>query len=345
MKIFKILLIFTAIAGVISIVLLYESGINTGLLFLSDKYMDAEDIAGFPEYMSIPQVFGEHRHRVSKKKLLKKLMEAAISRTQLKAGTRKKLKEIILKELNIGFLVEGLSEHRYEAEQVSEVAGGGYLERHVVLHDVYVGDVDLLLLVPDELAGKNPVVIGLHGHKETGTDVRDSYGAGALANNGFIVALPGFRAMGFDLIEASVSWYLMQNGFSLLGLRVYEVLLVIDYLKSLEYVDSVKIGLIGHSGGAAVGNLTVRITSDIQAQVTDNYKKMLSTMVFYPQTEMVHCATLPGLSYYAQEISDSETLDFPVYKLPYGMYGYESNIIKFFKTALMQEGYAGKNIQ
>ncbi|GAI30121.1 unnamed protein product, partial [marine sediment metagenome] len=81
---------------------------------------------------------------------------------------------------------------------------------------------------------KFPVIIGLHGHRETNVIFRDNYFGIDFVARGFLVIIPTFRAMNIDKEEDAVTRKLCLNGFTLMGLRVYETLLVIKYLKYLD---------------------------------------------------------------------------------------------------------------
>lgn len=61
-----------------------------------------------------------------------------------------------------------------------------------------------------------------------------------------------FRAMVCSRRENDLSIELLKNGLTLMGIRVYETLLMEKYLQHLAVVDSRRIGLLGHSGGNSV---------------------------------------------------------------------------------------------
>ena len=147
--------------------------------------------------------------------------------------------------------------------------------------------------------------------------------------------MPSFRAMGSDEIETTISRELYLNGFTLMGLRVYETLLLIKYLKYKEFIDEYKIGIMGHSGGSNTAYLVSRISPDLQAGVYDLYSDLLDLR----DGNKIHCETIPNLAYYTTQINTPSTLKFPFRKFEYGYRSQnaEQELISFFKEKLMKE--------
>ena len=57
----------------------------------------------------------------------------------------------------------------------------------------------------------------------------------------------------------------------MMAVRIYEVLLLHKLLRCRPDIDTERLGLIGHSGGSAVGNLAIRVAPEIfDAYVSDN---------------------------------------------------------------------------
>jgi len=70
-----------------------------------------------------------------------------------------------------------------------------------------------------------------------------------------------------DKAERDLSLRFLREGFTLMGLRVYETMLALKYLRGLKDADPSRIGVMGHSGGCVVVNLLVRLADGIAAQV------------------------------------------------------------------------------
>ena len=197
----------------------------------------------------------------------------------------------------------------------------------MLFEDEHVGIFNVLMLIPKQKKIRQlPAIIGLHGHHNSSWIFRDNYMGIDLVREGFIVIMPCFRAMSRKDTDVSKKLYL--NGFTLMGIRVYETLLLIKYLNYIGEVDNEKIGIISHSGGGAVANLVVRLTDAINAQVTDTSSDYLD--------DHFHCETIPNLSYYHKTINDIDSLNIPVLQVSYGYPGdkIRQEIIEFFITNL-----------
>lgn len=237
------------------------------------------------------------------------------------------LKGRIVQELNIDFLLEGLDERKLEVSISAARQRIGYTEKELLFVDPRVGPFSALLLIPDKKK-PCPAVVGLHGHGGSGKSFRD-HGFGAdLAKEGFVVIMPSFRAMRFDESEEAISRELYLNGFTLMGIRVYETLLLIKYLKYKDFVNENRIGIIGHSGGSTVACLVSRISPDLRAGVYDMFSG------FYD--EIIHCETIPGMVYYAPQINNLSTLKIPFRKFEYAYTGQydKQEALDFFKKNL-----------
>jgi dipeptidyl aminopeptidase/acylaminoacyl peptidase len=120
------------------------------------------------------------------------------------------------------------------------------------------------------------------------------------------------------------------RGFNLVGLRVYETLLGLKYLRSRPEVDPDRVGLIGHSGGSSASNLTVRLESAVRAYVSDCAVDWFKSSDF----ELYHCETAPALFPYHEVINDFATAPVPVKAVPYGYPNGMAEIFDFFDQHL-----------
>ena len=241
------------------------------------------------------------------------------------------LREKIIEELNIGFLLDGLTERELAVTTVASQEYEEYIEKELLFEDPQVGTFSVLLLIPKENKSY-PAIVGLHGHGDNNYIFRDKYLGKELAKEGFVVIMLSFRAMFCDEIENNISEELLSNNFSLMGLRVYEALLLIKYLKYKDFVDESRIGIMGHSGGSDTANLVSRISPDIKAGVYDFDTDMLNVC----GERGIHCETNPGLGYYNPQINDRSTLGFPFRMFEYGYPGEndKQEVIEFFKEKL-----------
>lgn len=201
------------------------------------------------------------------------------------------LKKTIIDELNIGFLLDKM-------DLEAEIAG-----EKIKFISPIVGTFEGLLLTPKKSNGC--AIIGLHGHSQECNEFSNKYFIRDLVKEGFTVLIPTLRCMGLGEEEAEITRELAENGFTLMGLRVYETLLLTKYLKGF------KVGLMGHSGGAEVAYLTSIINDDVKVLAFDMYPKPYSTV-----GSRIHCQTIPGLDRYNDQLCAFK------FKIPYKKFEY-----------------------
>ncbi|MFC1809571.1 alpha/beta hydrolase family protein [Candidatus Omnitrophota bacterium] len=279
----------------------------------------------------------------------------------------KPLAEMIIDSLNIGFLLKDINSRPLEVTVDYVEQKKGYVEKKLSIHDDQVGKLEFLLLIPNTSeAQKLPVILGCHGHGYTPEGVenwilnahdfkRNCMGA-ELAENGFIVAIPTFKYMGIRAGEKIMSKKLLMNGFTLLGIRVYESLLVLKFLETMDVADSTRVGALGHSGGNRIATLIGRLSNTIKCQVRDqrtnfsgiNERKTSKQPIFkllpsalkrkyYLRNVYFHCELVPQLAPCRKAIYDKTTLSYPILEVPYH-YKDETvrkKILEFFKMNLM----------
>jgi dienelactone hydrolase len=239
------------------------------------------------------------------------------------------LRDRIIEELNLGFLLDGIEARSLEVAVVSEQPREGYLERTLRITDPWVGRFDALLLLPTT-PGPHPGLVAAHGHGDTKERYRDEYHGAEHAPRGYVTLIPDLRAMGSGgeaLLEVRVARELMQRGFSLMGLRVYELLLSARVLRSLDETAGQPLVLIGHSGGSSTGNLLVRIDRGFAAFVSDH---SVDYAEWVPGLNTYHCETVPGLFEVSAQINDRATSPVPTRVEPYKYTDGMEGIFAFF---------------
>jgi len=304
------------------------------LLFLSSCYTPITYKTNFNErfnyniekYYLFPEKNIKYSRPVSNN-LLTNIFNFSISKKE------ENLTKVIIDTLNIYFLIENLDNSKLEVTLIKRQEEESYIEEEYLFYDKNVGKFDVLLLKPKEIK-KFPAIIGLHGHSHSNLIFRDKYMGKELAENGFVVIMPSFRAMNGNYEESNITNFLYSKGFSLMGIRVYEVLLVIKFLKYSDFVDATNIGIIGHSGGSSISNLVLLISNEIKASVID-YE------VTYPDidetTNLIHCETIPEFANYNEDILNSTHSKSNQLVIPYGGGGfrlYKEEIIAFFTRIL-----------
>jgi dipeptidyl aminopeptidase/acylaminoacyl peptidase len=209
-------------------------------------------------------------------------------------------------------MLPGLDERELHVTTFAETAGEGFIARRLIFRDPLVGELEALALDPiAPLPPKRvPAIIGLHGHFDTPKVFADAYLGAELAASGYFVLIPQLRAMNCFGPEAEISFALLKSGFTLMGMRVYETLLMLKYLRFLDRVDATRIGILSHSGGSSTANLAVQLTSGLAAQVTDYFVDWRDHCTEFSFAS-VHCETLPAMFPLGPSLQDERYLDLP----------------------------------
>jgi dienelactone hydrolase len=225
------------------------------------------------------------------------------------------LRSEVIDALNIRFLLDGLDERPLEITVFDETQHPSYVERRLIFADPIVGEFEALELEPLG-AARRPAIVGLHGHFDGPPVFASDYLGSALAEEGYLVLMPKFRAMDCFDPEAAVSVAMLKQGFTLMGLRVYETLLLDKYLRSLASVDAARIGLLTHSGGSSTANLVTLVSDRFRAHVSDYFTDWRDHCTEFPFAS-VHCETVPALFRLSANIDDESYRRTVTIKVPY----------------------------
>lgn len=276
-----------------------------------------------------------HGRAVAEEDLEAEVRAMAVARPPERVGLqRRELRDELVRRLNIGFLLDGGHQRGLAVSVLGERRRPGFLQRKLLFWDPEVGSFEGSLLLPAH-AGARPGIIALHGHRDTDESFIDEFPAAQLALEGFVVLLPRFRAMDCSVEEAAIARELLRNGFTLMGLRVYEVLLMKKYLQQLPQVRPDRLGIIGHSGGSAVASLVVWIDDGFRAQAGDHRTDFRDEC----RHGRWHCETIPGLFPLSADINHLETLPLPFHGSHYRFQEGARPIVEFFRERI--EGYSG----
>ncbi len=252
----------------------------------------------------------------------------------------------ILAGANIEFLVNGIDARKLEVKTTATTAANGMVERDLVFVDPWVGTFKGVLLAPTG-SGPFPTVIAIHGHPDDAEIYRDSYHGKDFPGRGYAILMLTMRAMAIDAAEHQITIDLLRAGFSLVGMRVYETLLGLKYLRFLaekdKSIDGARLGLIGHSGGSSASDLTVRIEPRVKAYVSDNsvdwHRSDTAWDTLVGNIEPYHCETLPALYPVNEQIRDFSTASSSIDKVAYATAQSQSGndgLITFFDMHLMK---------
>ena len=280
------------------------------------------------DYLAFPDLAEAYARPISEGVLSQQLRAAEDGSVALitEAMTSEAFRDAIVDALNIRFLVECINQRPLTVVTSPQPDRADCRETKLVFSDPYVGAFEGILLTP-VTDGPFPAVIAVHGHRDNARIYAEKYGGYEYPRRGYAILMLTMRGMAIDIFEHEASKQLLLEGFSLIGIRVYETLLALKYLRFREDIDETRIGLIGHSGGSSTSNLTVRIEHGFAAYVSDlaiDYID-LGTLI-----EPWHCETLPALYPYNKLISDFSTSPVPVLLVPYGYPDGLNGIFDFF---------------
>jgi dienelactone hydrolase len=134
------------------------------------------------------------------------------------------------------------------------------------------------LLMPHNIEDKMPTILALPGHhtsKEEVVGIKPSrfgvnYGQ-QLAKAGFCVLAPDIPFSDNMQVEDHVALNLIMAGSSITGMRVSYLKALIDYLSSLSFIDTERLGCIGWSMGGALTMYLAAVDKRIKVVAISSY--------------------------------------------------------------------------
>ncbi len=239
------------------------------------------------------------------------------------------LRQHLLEELNIGFLLDGLDERPLSWRVLREQLRSTHLEVEVLLEDPWVGHISGLLLLPLG-DGPHAVVLGLPGHGDHAATFVDKHHGDAIVAQGMALLALDLRVDSGGPFEDALSRRFLQAGFTLFGLHVYEAFLARKFLRSLPEIDPQRIALMGHSGGSMVADVATHLDPHWAALTTD----FVSTF-FEVQDDNGYllCETQPAL-YPIHPQLEKLDLPLPVGRFEYGYPEGEAAVLAFLNRVL-----------
>ncbi len=235
----------------------------------------------------------------------------------------------LLDGISANYLYEGLAQR-----PLSVAPGPGErwtLGRQEVLalDDPWLGRFEVIVLLP-EGPGPHPAIVVHPGHFEDARSHRDQRYSKAIVDAGIAMAILTPRANDSHPTENNLSLELLKRGTSFMSIRLYELWLIRKLLRCRSDIDPQRIGLLGHSGGAVVANMAIRIDSDWGAYVADLTGDYLN---WDAKQGTVMDETAPRAHPYESYVNDFTTSPVPMVMLPYE-YGDGSGMVKFLKERL-----------
>jgi dienelactone hydrolase len=182
---------------------------------------------------------------------------------------------------------------------VERVDRGSHFRHKVMLRTSRSSLMPAYVLIPKDHTAPMPCVLALHGHgygvrdivgiRQDGTDrdepegYHDDFGV-QLAKRGFVVIAPeitcfGERVSDYKHLEPrrrpttchNANTYAMMLGGSVAGLRVWDGMRAVDYLETLPFADTKRLGVMGISGGGMHAFISACLDRRIKAAVISGY--------------------------------------------------------------------------
>ncbi len=232
---------------------------------------------------------------------------------------------IVIEKTNLGFLLDGLTDRPLVVREVGEQPFGYGRQIDLVLEDPWVGAFQAMLLLP-HTESPHPGVVAHPGHWEESWEHRDLRHARDLVHAGIAVGILDARAHEADEIESEVTKAMLLGGHSFMAVRVYETLLLRRVLRAHPEIHPERIGLMGHSGGSASGNLALRVDVDWQAYASDFLAEYLNAS---PDGSYID-ETVPQLHPWFGKINQLSTAPTPSQLFEYGYPEGGEALVSFF---------------
>ena len=236
---------------------------------------------------------------------------------------------LIRKALNLDKLIShfNLSPPKIEIIEEEEEDHGAMTQR-LKITDRLVGVFEARIVFPTNSTQKHPMILGLHGHGDSSYDFINQPVSLDLLKKGFGILSVSFRAMR-RIYEAPISRQLVERGYHLMGIRLYETYIAWQILKSHPLVNSQKIAVLAHSGGSLVANLFVRVFPQFKALIYDY------TSSFHRDWDELCCEALPKLKPYRENLQLADKSPIPALKVSYGFTKDSNTILEFFSKNVL----------
>jgi len=241
----------------------------------------------------------------------------------------KRLSAALLDGISANYLYEGLAERRlHVAPGPGELWTKG---RHEVLalDDPWIGRFEVIVLLP-EGPGPHPAIVVHPGHFEDARSHRDQRYSKAIVDAGIAMAILTPRTNDSHPTENNLSLELLRRGTSFMSIRLYELWLIRKLMRCRSDIDPQRVGLLGHSGGAVVANMAIRIDKEWSAYVADLTGDYLN---WDADRGTVMDETVPRAHPYFSYVNNFDTSPVPMVMLPYE-YGDGSKMVKFLSGKL-----------
>ncbi|HBE43681.1 MAG TPA: hypothetical protein DDW27_21290 [Bacteroidales bacterium] len=187
--------------------------------------------------------------------------------------------------LKIDDMMPGRKNIPFDAKEIQVEKKDKYLLREIEINSTKNRRIKIILTIPENIKGRCPAVVCIHGH---GGTLRVVYDEKSIYK-GFAAEL---AARNYITIATTVSQHVIyEEGRMLMGERLWDLMRCVDYLESLKEVDKKRIGCAGLSLGGEMAMWLGAMDPRINATLSSGFLTVMDQM------EKNHCMCwkFPGL--------------------------------------------------
>ena len=191
------------------------------------------------------------------------------------------------KLLKIDDLLQNKTDLSFDAKEVSSSDKGFFTIKEIEINSTKNRRIRILVTTPNFLQGPFPAVVGIGGHSSTRYTVyepetiRREFNSGDKLYKGFGTAL---ASTGYVTITTQVSRHkVYEQGRTLMGERLWDLMRCVDYLESMPSVDAGRIGCGGLSLGGEMSMWLAAMDERLRASVSCGFLTVMD------QLEQGHC--------------------------------------------------------
>lgn len=187
--------------------------------------------------------------------------------------------------LKIDDILPGRKNIPFDAKEIQVEKKDKYLLKEIEINSTGTRRIRVILTIPENAKGRYPAVVCIHGH---GGTLRIVYDEKSIYK-GFASEL---AASNYITIATTVSQHVVyEEGRTLMGERLWDLIRCVDYLESLKEVDKKRIGCAGLSLGGEMAMWLGAMDTRIKATLSSGFLTIMDQM------EKNHCLCwkFPGL--------------------------------------------------
>lgn len=187
--------------------------------------------------------------------------------------------------LKLDDILPGRKNIPFEPTEIVMENIGNYIMKEIEINSTPSRRMKIILTIPENIKGRCPAVVCIHGHGGTLPIVYDEKSI----YKGFATELAGNN---YITIATTVSQHVIyEEGRMLMGERLWDLMRCVDYLESLKEVDKKRIGCAGLSLGGEMAMWLGAMDKRIKATLSSGFLTVMDQM------EKNHCMCwkFPGL--------------------------------------------------